>query len=513
MPKLASPPASSDPPELLPLLEPLLDPLLEPEPEPLEPPELPPLDPPMGTPVVDGEDEQAPVKAAATTHAESTPKSTILFISIRPSMGLRAMTVLRRERTCHIGATTQKKGESLALHRGEKAVLLACNTHVDRARSGGLARCRGVWGLLTFAVVLALTSASRLASADERNTTRGTVRVLVPDEGNLQLLAFYVALGARDFAREGVDVVPTSPSSPALVQGAFTNGEADVALLPAPVYERLIEERAPFVLVANLLQNDPIDLVVAKSVADERGLRDAAPLKERLSRLRGLRIGVAPHPRSRLVALFRSQGLDVEAIAQVVVVPGKQQDDALARGEVDALYAHTPFLENALVDQGAVVVANQSGGEVAALTGRQIHALAVKRSLAQAKPDVVRALVRAIARAESRIHERPEEAVNDVLRALPARAPEKVRVLVSLYAPAVPKTPRVSVEAIRKEVAFYPEGGEPPRLDGIDLRPFVASDLAASRRASFGRSGPLVAVSLLVLLLAAIVVARSEREG
>ncbi len=335
--------------------------------------------------------------------------------------------------------------------------------------------------LLRVAAALALTCSVLVPGTASASPPRTAVSVLVPEAGNLQLLPFYVALGAGYFAREGLDVSLVSPPAPALAQGYFTNGAAPVALLPAPVYERLIEERFPFLLVANLLANDPIDLVVSREVAASRGLLRPLPLGDRLRALRGLRLGVAPHPRPRLDALFASQGLEVESLLEVVIVPGRAQDEALASGDVDALYTHTPFLENAVVDQGAVVLVGQSRGDVPALAGRQIHALAVTRAFDRSDPAAVRSLVAAIARAEVLVHSTPRDATESVLRAQPTRDRAHVEQIVALYAPAVPATPRVSARAIAKELAFYPDAASVPQLGGIDLTQFVRADRVPPR--------------------------------
>lgn len=352
------------------------------------------------------------------------------------------------------------------------------------------------------AAVLASLSVPSLAMAAP--PPRATVKVLVPEAGNLQLLAFYVAIGAGYFEDAGLDVVPVSPQYPALAQGLFTNGEAPAALLPAPVYERLIEERFPFVLVANLLQNDPIELVVSRAAAEGRGLSQTKPLADRLRAMRGLRIGVGPHPRPRLVALFASQGIDLDTLATVVVVPGRAQEEALASGKVDALYTHTPFLENVLVDRGAVIVVDQAGGEVPALAGRQIHVLAVTRAFREAQPAVVRGLVGAIARAEALVHADAGAAAAAILRALPMRDETHVDRIVSLYAPAVPRDPRLSARAIVRELAFYPDGDAPPALAGVDLTAYVASDSGRrSARSSRHRAGlAVIALALAFAVLA-----------
>ena len=109
-------------------------------------------------------------------------------------------------------------------HAGENSVLLACNIQMDRRRStrGACAppcvtrirRREPRAALVAAATALCMLFAPRASGA----TPRTPVQVLVPEAGNLQLLAFYVALGAGCFERAGLDVTTVSPPSPALAQ-------------------------------------------------------------------------------------------------------------------------------------------------------------------------------------------------------------------------------------------------------------------------------------------------------
>src|SRR5581483_3406015 len=125
----------------------------------------------------------------------------------------------------------------------------------------------------------------------------------------LQYLAFWVAQGAGTFAEEGVEPQVFAPEVPAQAIAKMIAGEAEVAVLPPPTYLMRIAERFPLELVANLLRNDPIDLVVRRQVFEQHRMSATAPLRERLLSLRGLRVGVAPGPPTRLRALFASEGL------------------------------------------------------------------------------------------------------------------------------------------------------------------------------------------------------------
>jgi ABC-type nitrate/sulfonate/bicarbonate transport system substrate-binding protein len=373
-------------------------------------------------------------------------------------------------------------------------------TSVPRASTRNRRLARLV--LLAAAVSLASLVIPRTSEA-----AGARVEVVVPDGRNLQFLAFWVARGAGYFDAEGIDVRVVSPESPALAQSMFQGGEAPFAVLPAPDFERLIAEQYPFELVANLLANDPIDLVARGDVARARGIDRSQPVAERLRRLKGATIGVAPNPRTRLDALFRSEGLDAAALVKVVVVRGEEQNGAFTRGEVDALYAHTPYLERALLDEGGVVVVDQAGGEVPALAGRQIHALVVKRAFAASQPRVVGGMVRAIARAEALVHADPKAAADATQRAVTTYDAAHVAKLVALYRAAVPLGPTVSTKLIARELAYYPANGTPPELGGVDLARFVRGGGGGDGGKP---SAPLPAVLGLLSLLVALAVVLAD---
>jgi NitT/TauT family transport system substrate-binding protein len=319
------------------------------------------------------------------------------------------------------------------------------------------------------------------------------VRVLVPDGDNLQYLAFWVAEGAGYFADEGVLPDLVIPELPAQAIAKMIAGEAPIAVLPPPVYLQLIADKFPIELVANLLQNDPIDLVVRRSVFDERTMSATVPLRERLLSLKGLRIGVAPGPPVRLRALFASEGLDADALVQMVVRHGKDQNAAFAHGECDALYAHTPYVELALDDEDAVLLVNQSAGEAPPLAMRQIHALVARRDFLDARRPVVVAMVRAIARGEHLVHADRAAAEEAVMRAIPSLDRHHLHTIVGLYQPAVPETPRVSIEGLAPALALFPSSRTAPSLEGVVLGDFVAPgvlDEALGRPAVTGPSPP-----------------------
>jgi len=319
--------------------------------------------------------------------------------------------------------------------------------------------------------------------SDATAAARTTVRVAVPGDDNLQFMTFWVARGAGLFTAEGLDVQIVVPPMPGAAGQFMVMGRADVALLAPPMYLNLVGQRQPILIFASLFQNDPINLVVRQDVAEERGLSADMPLRERLEAMRGLRVGVAAGPPTRLRVLFESVGLDADRDIEMVIVGGDAQNQAFADGEVDALYAHTPYLEKAIVEQGAVMIVNQSAGEGADHTNR--HSLVTTRNYAAANPDVLVAVARAIHRAQQLIH-RDLDATAEALRASGVRllAPEGLETILAIYEPAIPATPAVSVGGVVRELELFPAQQTPPDLSGIDLADYVAPQFAEQAVAS-----------------------------
>lgn len=328
----------------------------------------------------------------------------------------------------------------------------------------------GVFRWLPMALILAgLTLPGPTWSEDAADSRTGyeltPVRVFLSEPDNLQWLNFWVAQGTGFFSDEGLDVSLVFPQRHGGGSQYLVHGKADVALMSRPKYLNAIGRGQPVVVFANLFRNDPINLVVQGDLAKERQISIGEPLADRMEKLRGLKVGVAPGPPSRLRVLLVSVGMNPETDIETVIVPGPEQNRAFGERRVDALYAHTPYLETALVDQGAVLVVNQSAGEVRALSGRQIHALVTTRDYAKKHPEVLVRMARAVYRAQQLIHSDPEAAAGAVLESgVKLDAPEGLPTIVGLYAPAVPDTPEVSAELAFRELELFPEHKAAPDL-------------------------------------------------
>ena len=158
------------------------------------------------------------------------------------------------------------------------------------------------------------------------------IQVAMPTDDNLQFMSFWIALGAGFFKDEGLDIQVIVPPNPLATGQFLLQGQADVGVMPGPMYLELIGEEAPILVFANLLQSDSINLIVRKEVLEERNLSATASLEDRLRGIRGLNVGVAPGPPTRLRVLFDSVGLDADSDIEMVILHGAEQNPAFEDG-------------------------------------------------------------------------------------------------------------------------------------------------------------------------------------
>jgi ABC-type nitrate/sulfonate/bicarbonate transport system substrate-binding protein len=303
----------------------------------------------------------------------------------------------------------------------------------------------------------------------------------VPGATNLQFLSLWVAIGSGVFEAEGLRPEVLVAPMPRSVGNRLFAGDADVAVLPPPMFLGMMAEAKPVRLFASLLANEPINLVLRKDVAAARNFPPRAPLKEKLAAFQGLKVGLAGEVSPRLRTLFATADLDAEKELTLVTIAGSQQVGALARGEVDLLFSHTPYLETALVEHDAVLVVDASSGEIPALADGQIHALATTREIASERSPLIHAVTRAIARAQRLIHSDAAAGLA-ALRASGAATgePRLTAAILAVYGLAVPATPRISIDGIRRAREIYPAHPRHPDFSVVNPADFVAAEFAAA---------------------------------
>jgi NitT/TauT family transport system substrate-binding protein len=328
---------------------------------------------------------------------------------------------------------------------------------------------------LSMLSVLALLVPAHAMEATADPHTPTAVRIGVPEPTNLQFLTYWVAVGAGHFEDLGLDVELVAPPMPAQAPQFLLQNRVDATVLMAPLYLGMIADRHPVKLFANLLANDPINLVVDRSVASSLNLSATAPLAERLNAIRGLRIGVAENASARTRVLFESVGMDPEQDVDIVELHGPEQIPAFTSGQVDALHTHTPFLEQALVDHNGFLLVNQSAGEVPELADLAIHTMVTTDAYLAANRRAVTAMAIAIYRAQRLLHTNPTAAVQAIQNSgVPNLVLPRLAAIVELYRHAVPFSLSVDPESVIRTADLFEGRPNHPDFTQIDVRDYLA---------------------------------------
>lgn len=351
--------------------------------------------------------------------------------------------------------------------------------------------------MLACVALLVATSSARAAMV---------VNVIAPKRENLQYLSVWVAKGAGLLEAEGIETQLMPPPGGDTSSEMLRRGDAQVALLPPTRYIPLIAQKFPLIVAANPLENDGINLIVRRSVLEARHLTPSMPLVDRLKGVRGSRsASLMVRPRG-FVRSTRRKGSTPTTTSSSSCSKAIRRTKRSAKKTSTRSTRTAPTPSAPSSSRTASFLVNQSAGELPELAHRAMFALCATRAFATAEPAALAAIVRAIGRAEELTHKDPKGAVDAVLRVFPSMDRGLVEALVTLYEPAVPKTPTVTAEAIVASAKLLPETMGRPDLSAIDLQDYIAGiprvAAAAAPAATPARLAvaPRAAIVLLVLV-------------
>ncbi|MBN7816999.1 ABC transporter substrate-binding protein [Algoriphagus pacificus] len=301
------------------------------------------------------------------------------------------------------------------------------------------------------------------------------ITFILPESNNLQWINFYVAVGAG-FIDDSIQL--KYPKNKRSFDELFDAEGPSITILPRPLLIEFASEGKEIKAIANLLENDPVNLIGNSTVVQDRQVDSSQTVAQILEKLQGLRIGVAPGPVTRLKKLLEFYGFDPENHFKISITGGRQQNAAFEKNEIDLLYAHTPFLEDALVNQNGNLLINQSNGSVPALSERAIHFLAVKSDQLEANQAQIQSVVSGIYRAQVLLKNDPEEAFRALMKSPVKYASEKeLRTIFDIYKNAVPSTPLINPD-FSKELDLLPGHSPVPSSKDINYENFIDNRFA-----------------------------------
>ena len=292
--------------------------------------------------------------------------------------------------------------------------------------------------LYTMSILTLLSSIS--CTKGNNNQPLQKVQMYIPHEGaeNFQFMNFWVAQGLGLFEQEGIDLEVTV----AATQGSFIQAGADIAIMPNPAFLNQAANGAPLKAFANTFQHDPANLIIRESIATNRGLSINMTLKQKLMGLQGLRVGVAQGPKRRLLKMFEVEGLDANTIIDIIEISGHNQNQAFEDDVIDAIFIHTPYLEHALINQGATLLIHNSKGEPAALSDLNIHLMVTTQNYLNNNEAIIQGITNALCKAQQIIKSDKALTILAIQNSgMTMNDPNTIGVIYDIYVDAIPSSP------------------------------------------------------------------------
>lgn len=216
---------------------------------------------------------------------------------------------------------------------------------------------------------------------------------------------------ARDkglFKKNGLEVdLPMfrggPPANAALLSGSVEFNAAD------PYEYMKIADSGRLIRVATLVHSLTVDLIVAERYIREKGIDPAAPVRERLAKMKGMKFGsiVAGGTAEGFARLMlRHGGLDADKDIEKIVVGGAAQMlGAMQAGQIDGVILSPPLGFTAKrLGVGRILVA---ANEIPEFEGVLFTGIQARRDYVAANPGVTSGLVKALVEAQKAISADP----------------------------------------------------------------------------------------------------------
>lgn len=198
-------------------------------------------------------------------------------------------------------------------------------------------------------------------------------------------------------------------------------------------------------------------MAIRADIARERGITLDKPLKERLAKMKGLRIGMTtPGATSDLFMryLFKSHGFDPDHELEIVPLGGvSTQVAGVQGGRVDGCSCLPP-VDVLLNHQGLTVNVLKQAEDIPQLTGVTYGTLYGLASYNQAHPEVAMAMARAITRATLLFARDPDAAKRATRPFMKEMDDATFAEAWSTYLPAFPQDADITEGSFDKELAF-----------------------------------------------------------
>jgi NitT/TauT family transport system substrate-binding protein len=226
-------------------------------------------------------------------------------------------------------------------------------------------------------------------------------------------LPLLVATAAGFMKSEGLDVTLIDTGSGTNSMAAILGGSVDVAGLVMSDVILAVAKGQKINAFAPLMSQYASDAVISRKAAEKIGLTADMPLKERMSRMKGLTLAISGRGSGTDKIwryLLSLGGLDPEKDVSLTVVKLDKMYLALRSGQIDGFNTTAPANNQAVEDGLAVWAARPSHGEVPGIENFLYTVLCARPDVLEKNPETIAALVRGMAKGAELIQSDPSVA-------------------------------------------------------------------------------------------------------
>jgi NitT/TauT family transport system substrate-binding protein len=277
---------------------------------------------------------------------------------------------------------------------------------------------------------------------------------------------FYVALGAKYFADEGLEVEIVGLNSGTAMAAAIAGGGADAAPLAMTHAITSAAQGGGLVATAALFDVYPNSVVLTKDAMAKSAITPGMSLDEKVKRLAGLTLGItAPGGASdvQIRKMLLARGVDPDKALKLQ--PLGNQAAMLAAVEkkmVDGFVMSAPVDELAKARGTGVIAINPFAEPIPELAGVPYSVWGTSRSTLQKRPAVMAASLRALTKGIKLAADNPEETLRVLRPQIKDVPPDTLDAVLEKYRQGAARSPVIRRDQVEATMRWMNLGDAKP---------------------------------------------------
>ena len=262
----------------------------------------------------------------------------------------------------------------------------------------------------------------------------------------------YIAIDGGFYKKEGLDVEAVDVGSGTRQAAAIMGGSAELSALGIGHMLNSAARGGDLVAISSCYNAFPMGVTLSNAAIAKNGIELSMPIKERISRLKGLRIAItSPGSSTDQLArtLFLARGMNPDDMVTLQpMTPAGPMLAAMERGSIDGFVWSAPFPQLAESKGVGKLVIDPMAGDVPEFKDIPYLTLATSRQTIAAKRPLLLAAVRAYAEAMQFLRTQPDQARAAMRYRFPGMDDAQYKVVFEKFLSGLPASPMISEQQV-----------------------------------------------------------------